>query len=109
MKFYLQIIELIKRWFFTPKPTIDSGLLEVMKQQTELMRESMLTVKEMTLASAAQAKALSDWLALFKVDSAPVSRTMRDSDEYRNELARRGYPLTGTPEEQAQWVLRSSE
>jgi hypothetical protein len=65
-------------------------------------------VKQMTTATAAQAKAFSDYLEMFKVTAAPVARTMRDEDEYLLELARKGYPLHGTPDDQARWVLEQS-
>ena len=68
----------------------------------------ILTVNKMSEASAKQAEALTSYFSLFTTTSSPTARTMRDEDEARLELSRRGYPVDGTPDEQAKWVLEQT-
>lgn len=73
------------------------------------MVEMLKAVQKMSDATIAQANALNEYFALFKVATPPVSRTMRDQDEWEMELNRRGFPINGTPEEQGAWVLSQTE
>lgn len=109
------MVALFVRWVkavFTPKPPAPDPLLTLLEvhqtQQQEMVKNMMSVVEKMTDATTAQAQAFSDYLSLFKVTEAPVSRTMRDADEYELELVRKGYPVRGSAEEQAKWVLEQS-
>jgi len=97
-----QFLAWLRLWFARkPDPTVTALL-----QQNEAM---MSAVKEMAAASRAQNETFAAYLAMFKTDTAPVGRTMRDTDEWHHELVRRGYPVLGTADEQAKWVLDSTQ
>lgn len=75
-----------------------AGLIETF---ADTQRASHDAVAELARASTAQAVALQDHLALFKVSSAPVSRTHRDADEYEAEMSRLGLDM----KQQLEYVL----
>lgn len=96
-------------WRTAPDPPAEPDpMLAIVAQQTEVMKQMLLTVQEMTAATRAQAESFSSYLSLFKVSEAPTSRTVRDKDEYTSELVRQGFPLHGTDEEQLRWVYEQS-
>jgi hypothetical protein len=88
-------------------------LLSVLETQHEQSMNAIRSINEtaakMAEASKAQAESFTAYLNLFKVQSAPESRVMRDEDEYKEELRRSGFPVDASPEEQARWVLSQTE
>lgn len=108
------LFAIVRSWFPSPKPKPDDPLLILLREQLSAQQEMMAGVVSSLTAlaqsQAEQAKGFQDYLSFFKTDSTPlVSRTIRDEDEYRWEMERNGYPTSGTPEEQAKWVLQQTE
>lgn len=66
------------------------------------------SIAELARATASQAGAVKAHLALFATDSAPISRVIRDEDEFENELRRAGFPAEGDSTSQLQWVLENT-
>jgi hypothetical protein len=66
-------------------------------------------VGKLAEAATAQASALQSHLSLFtNIPSAPISRTLRDEDEYQSELSRSGFPADAPYEDQLKWVLANT-
>lgn len=74
----------------------------------ETLRSVHQMVEHQADANRAQSEAFNTFLQSFQVASSPVARTMRDEDEHRAELERKGFPVHGSPEAQLQWVLKES-
>jgi hypothetical protein len=102
-----------------PHPTVSaleqaqSAFLVAIEGLANTNAETMRSIHQMVISQADASKAQSDafnaFLQSFQVASAPVARTMRDEDEHRSELARKGFPVGGSPEAQLQWVLKNSD
>jgi hypothetical protein len=82
-----------------------STLSTIAESFAEAQRSSHEAVAALAQASTAQAAALQEHLALFRVTSAPTSRVMRDQDEYERELAR----LSTDMRQQLDYVLKQTE
>lgn len=90
----------------------EAALMRVMSEQQASM-ERILTAQSASNAEQAasiskMADAFSQYLQLFASADAPIARITRDEDEIRAELKRRGFPVDGTPEQQASWVLHET-
>lgn len=59
-------------------------------------------------ASLQQSSVVQSHLDLFSTTASPVSRTLRDADEFRNELERSGFPVDAPPDDQMRWVLNNT-
>jgi hypothetical protein len=91
-------------------PQIDPTIAQIINSQQETVRLFTSAITEMTVAQKEQTKSFNDYLNLFKTDTTPTpSRVSRDQDEYDREMDRLGFPRNGTPNEQAEWVLRMTE
>lgn len=84
-------------------------LATIAESFAEAQRASHEAVAKLAEASTAQATALQEHLSLFRVTGAPVSRVMRDQDEYEKELQRLGFPTEASMREQLNFVLRGTE
>jgi hypothetical protein len=98
----------------SPAPVpVSPEILELMREQhaqiLAVVRASNETAAKMAEATRAQAESFTAYLALFKVSEPPASRAMRDEDEYREELARSGFPVDADQEAQLKWVLAQTE
>lgn len=96
-----------------PDPLVTSLLSHLTAQSTaqqHSMNEFALAMTKLAEAQMAQSKSFTDYLALFSTSPTPTpSRTLRDEDEWEMEMERSGYPIHGSAQEQAQWVLTNSE
>jgi hypothetical protein len=105
-------------WRRRPHPTVaaleqaqSSFLLAIESlaaSNAETLRSVHQMVEHQADANRAQSEAFNTFLQSFQVASSPVARTMRDEDEHRAELERKGFPVHGSPEAQLQWVLKES-
>jgi hypothetical protein len=101
--------------FFTPTPkvVVEDPLLAVLRQQSEMSARTLEGVckamEAMASAQAAQTTAFNEYLGMFKLTpAASTHHTITDKDEWERELLAAGFPVTGTPEEQATWVLKQT-
>lgn len=80
-------------------------LATIAESFADAQRASHEAVAKLAEASTAQANTLQEHLALFRVNAPPISRVMRDADEYQAELNR----MSSDIREQLDYVLRATE
>lgn len=81
---------------------------EQIKANQQMVENLSTSLNKLAEAQIAQSKSFTDYLSLFKTDGPTSSHVVRESDEYRWEMERAGFPVDGSPADQAKWVLENS-